>query len=128
WGRGARGRPGPGHRRGRGGEGVRAVPAGGRRRGRARLGGQWDGWGRSGARGRTGADRGTGRNAGGRHDARGRTDDGADAPGRTVVKVLVVDDDPTLRRTLDIGLRAEGHEVLIAADGRTALQALREDR
>jgi two-component system, OmpR family, KDP operon response regulator KdpE len=44
------------------------------------------------------------------------------------VKVLVVDDDPTLRRTLDIGLRAEGHDVLIAADGRTALQALRDDR
>jgi two-component system KDP operon response regulator KdpE len=43
------------------------------------------------------------------------------------VKVLVVDDDPTLRRTLEIGLRAEDHEVLIAADGRTALQALRED-
>jgi two-component system KDP operon response regulator KdpE len=44
------------------------------------------------------------------------------------VRVLVVDDDPTLRSTLAIGLRAEGHEVLIAADGRTALQALREDR
>ena len=44
------------------------------------------------------------------------------------MKVLLVDDDTTLRRTLGIGLRAEGHEVLIAADGRTALQALREDR
>jgi two-component system KDP operon response regulator KdpE len=44
------------------------------------------------------------------------------------VKVLLVDDDTTLRRTLGIGLRAEGHEVLMAADGRTALQALREDR
>jgi two-component system, OmpR family, KDP operon response regulator KdpE len=44
------------------------------------------------------------------------------------VKVLVVDDDPTLRRTLGIGLRAEGHDALIAADGRTALQAVREDR
>ena len=44
------------------------------------------------------------------------------------MKVLLVDDDPTLRRTLGIGLRAEGHEVLIAADGRTALEALREDR
>jgi len=44
------------------------------------------------------------------------------------VKVLLVDDDATLRRTLGIGLRAEGHEVLLAADGRTALQALREDR
>jgi len=44
------------------------------------------------------------------------------------MKVLLVDDDPTLRRTLSIGLHAEGHDVLIAADGRTALQALREDR
>jgi two-component system KDP operon response regulator KdpE len=44
------------------------------------------------------------------------------------VKVLVVDDDATLRSTLAIGLRAAGHEVLVAADGRTALQAAREDR
>jgi two-component system KDP operon response regulator KdpE len=44
------------------------------------------------------------------------------------VRVLVVDDDATLRRTLAIGLRAADHEVLIAADGRTALQAVREDR
>ena len=44
------------------------------------------------------------------------------------MKVLVVDDDATLRSTLAIGLRAADHEVLIAADGRTALQALREDR
>jgi two-component system KDP operon response regulator KdpE len=44
------------------------------------------------------------------------------------MKVLLVDDDATLRRTLGIGLRAEGHEVLIAADGRSALQALREDK
>ncbi|HEX3221420.1 MAG TPA: response regulator transcription factor [Nocardioides sp.] len=44
------------------------------------------------------------------------------------MRVLVVDDDATLRRTLGIALRAEGHEVLIAADGRSALQALREDR
>jgi two-component system KDP operon response regulator KdpE len=44
------------------------------------------------------------------------------------MKVLLVDDDTTLRRTLGIGLRAEGHDVLMAADGRTALQALREDR
>ncbi len=42
--------------------------------------------------------------------------------------MLVVDDDATLRSTLAIGLRAADHEVLIAADGRTALQALREDR
>ncbi|HEX4471463.1 MAG TPA: response regulator transcription factor [Nocardioides sp.] len=44
------------------------------------------------------------------------------------MKVLLVDDDSTLRRTLAIGLRAAEHEVLIAADGRSALQALREDK
>ena len=43
------------------------------------------------------------------------------------MRVLLVDDDATLRRTLGIGLRAAGHEVLIAGDGRTALQAVRED-
>jgi two-component system KDP operon response regulator KdpE len=44
------------------------------------------------------------------------------------VKVLLVDDDATLRRTLGIGLRAEGHVALIAADGRSALEALGEDK
>jgi two-component system KDP operon response regulator KdpE len=44
------------------------------------------------------------------------------------VKVLLVDDDATLRLTLGIGLRAAGHDVLIAADGRSALQALGEDK
>jgi len=44
------------------------------------------------------------------------------------VRILLVDDDETLRRTLGIGLRAADHDVLIAADGRSALQALREDK
>jgi two-component system KDP operon response regulator KdpE len=44
------------------------------------------------------------------------------------VRILLVDDDATLRQTLSIGLRAEGHGVLLAADGRTALQAAREDQ
>jgi len=44
------------------------------------------------------------------------------------VKVLLVDDDATLRRTLGIALRAAGHEAVLVADGRSALQALREDR
>ena len=43
------------------------------------------------------------------------------------MRILLVEDDPTLRRTLAIGLRAEGHEVLTAGDGRTALAAARED-
>lgn len=44
------------------------------------------------------------------------------------MKVLLVDDDATLRRAVAIGLRAAGHEALMVADGRSALQALREDR
>ena len=44
-----------------------------------------------------------------------------------MIRVLVVDDDAAIRRTLQISLRANGYDVLIAADGRTALQACRED-
>jgi two-component system, OmpR family, KDP operon response regulator KdpE len=44
------------------------------------------------------------------------------------MRVLLVDDDATLRRTLGIALRAAGHEALLVADGRSALQALREDK
>jgi two-component system KDP operon response regulator KdpE len=44
-----------------------------------------------------------------------------------VSRVLVVDDDPRLQRTLSIALRAHSHEVLTAADGRTALQVAAED-
>ena len=51
-----------------------------------------------------------------------------DLAGRSAVRVLLVDDDATLRQTLAIGLRAEGHEVLVAADGRSALQAVTEDQ
>jgi two-component system KDP operon response regulator KdpE len=40
-----------------------------------------------------------------------------------VTKVLVVDDEPALRRTLSILLRARGYEVVVAADGRGALGA-----
>jgi two-component system KDP operon response regulator KdpE len=43
------------------------------------------------------------------------------------MRILVVEDDATLRRTLAIGLGAEGHQVLTAGDGRTALEACRED-
>jgi two-component system KDP operon response regulator KdpE len=44
------------------------------------------------------------------------------------VRILLVDDDATLRQTLAIGLRSAGHDVLLAADGRSALQAAGEDR
>ena len=40
--------------------------------------------------------------------------------------VLVVDDDPHIRRTLSINLRARDYEVETAADGRSALQILTE--
>ena len=43
------------------------------------------------------------------------------------MKILLVEDDRVLQQTLAIGLRAEKHEVLVAADGRTAKAALRED-
>ena len=44
------------------------------------------------------------------------------------MRILLVEDDRVLLRTLTIGLRAEGHEVLVAADGRTALPPSREDQ
>lgn len=40
--------------------------------------------------------------------------------------VLVVDDDPAMRSTLDINLRARGFEVECAGDGRSALQIIGE--
>ena len=43
------------------------------------------------------------------------------------MRILLVDDDPALVRSLQIGLRTAGHEVLLARDGRSALQAARED-
>jgi two-component system KDP operon response regulator KdpE len=44
-----------------------------------------------------------------------------------VTTVLVVDDDPAIQRTLAIGLRARGYDVLPARDGRTAVEAVQED-
>ncbi len=44
-----------------------------------------------------------------------------------MTRVLVVDDDPRLQRTLTIALRAHGNEVVTASDGRTAVQAAVED-
>lgn len=42
-------------------------------------------------------------------------------------RILVVDDDTRLQRTLSIALRANRHEVLTAGDGRTALQVIAEE-
>jgi two-component system KDP operon response regulator KdpE len=44
-----------------------------------------------------------------------------------VTSVLVVDDDPAIQRTLAIGLRARGYDVLPARDGRTAVDACHDD-
>jgi two-component system KDP operon response regulator KdpE len=44
-----------------------------------------------------------------------------------MIRVLVVDDDPRLQRTLAIALRAHGNEVVTASDGRTAIQTIHED-
>ena len=44
-----------------------------------------------------------------------------------MTRVLVVDDDPRLLRTLSIALRAHGNEVLTASDGRTAVQSVAPD-
>jgi CheY-like chemotaxis protein len=41
-------------------------------------------------------------------------------------KVLVVDDDPSIREVLAIILGAEGYQVLTAADGQKALELLRD--
>lgn len=44
-----------------------------------------------------------------------------------MTRVLVVDDDPAIVRTLAINLRARDYEVLVARDGRTAVQILGEE-
>jgi len=44
-----------------------------------------------------------------------------------VSAILVVDDEPHLRRTLAISLRASGYAVVTVGDGRSALQAVHED-
>ena len=42
-------------------------------------------------------------------------------------RVLVVDDEPPMRRTLDIGLRAGGYDVALAATGEEALELAARD-
>ncbi|MFJ4650201.1 response regulator transcription factor [Nocardia sp. NPDC088792] len=47
---------------------------------------------------------------------------------QTVATVLVAEDDPNVRSTLDQLLRFEGYRVLLAADGREALELLERER
>ncbi len=44
-----------------------------------------------------------------------------------MTRILVVDDDSALQRTLRINLRARGHEVLLASSGRQALAGVQTD-
>ena len=54
------------------------------------------------------------------------TESSARAP-RSAIRVLVVDDDPAIVRTLAINLRARDYQVQVAHDGRTALEILTEE-
>lgn len=50
--------------------------------------------------------------------------DGAVAVAAQPVRVLVIDDEPQIRRFLDISLRAQGYRVELAENGRTGLSLL----
>jgi two-component system KDP operon response regulator KdpE len=45
-----------------------------------------------------------------------------------VIRVLVVDDEPQITRTLRINLTARGYDVLVAHDGRTALRIAADEK
>ncbi len=51
---------------------------------------------------------------------------GFDGRGEHMTSVLVVDDEPSFREALTVGLRREGFEVRTAADGRAALAEISE--
>ena len=44
------------------------------------------------------------------------------------VKVLAVDDDPTIQRLLQVNLEMEGYEVVLAGNGEEALEVARAER
>jgi two-component system KDP operon response regulator KdpE len=50
--------------------------------------------------------------------------DGTDAGTSTAVRILVIDDEPQIRRFLEISLRAQGYAVVEAESGRAGLEAL----
>ena len=55
----------------------------------------------------------------------GGTAEGAE---RRTVRVLVVDDDPNIRRLIVVALRRDGYSFLEASNGREALDLMRSDR
>lgn len=44
-----------------------------------------------------------------------------------MARVMAVDDDPVIRGLLEVNLEMEGHEVIMAVDGREALDKVRAD-
>ena len=50
-----------------------------------------------------------------------------DAPDASKPRILVVDDEPSMRDMLRIVLRRDGYEVLIAESGRQALELLQKE-
>src|SRR4051812_36634556 len=50
------------------------------------------------------------------------------APERARPRILVVDDEPSMRELLGIVLRREGYDVLVAEDGRAAIDLLQRER
>ena len=50
------------------------------------------------------------------------------APASAAARVLVVDDERSMRELLSIVLRRDGYEVLVAADGRQAVETLKRER
>ncbi|MDA0999946.1 MAG: response regulator [bacterium] len=45
-----------------------------------------------------------------------------------MAKILIADDDGTLRQLLENALTTEGHDVVLAEDGKKALESLRNDQ
>jgi len=50
-----------------------------------------------------------------------------DRNGSTMAKILVIDDEPNVRTLLEMRLRHQGYEVLIADNGRKGLQLYRQE-
>ena len=46
------------------------------------------------------------------------------SPSATQVNVLIIDDEPQIRKFLDIALRAQGYKTLLAENGRKGLEYL----